>query len=138
MPVFSADTIEKLTVIWGVSAGFISLGLLYRVSVLAFLVNFGYIFLLEKTEYLNHFYFVILLAICLLVVPANRVWSLDAFFTDKDQSDEGVPNWCYFLLKGQIEIMLIWAGLVKINADWLAGKPLGFWLERSSENAPAF
>ena len=38
-----------------------------------------------------------------------------------------------WLLKGQTEVVLIYAGLVKINSDWLNLEPLRTWLLESQD-----
>src|ERR1700744_2281828 len=59
------------------AALFIALGFLYRMAVAGFLLCFVYVELLDKTYYLNHYYFVSLFVFLLLFVPSNRYWSLD-------------------------------------------------------------
>jgi hypothetical protein len=44
-----------------------------------------------------------------------------------------IPNWSLWILRAQVEIMLIYAGIVKLNADWLQGEPLGHWLAQDSD-----
>ncbi|MCJ9427867.1 HTTM domain-containing protein [Kordiimonas marina] len=111
----------------GIFAFLMLVGLYYRLAAWGVFVTFSYIFLLDKAQYLNHFYFTILLAFVLAVSPANQVWSLDRLLGRVKRRDH-IPAWALYTARAQMEIMLIWAGLVKLNADWLAGKPLGDWL----------
>ena len=137
----AAPYIFWLFYLYGLGGILISLGLFYRLGVLLFLVPFTYLFLLDKTWYLNHFYFTILLAICLLIVPAHRTWSLDALRKRgllAPRTTGQVPRWALVLIKGQIEIMLVWAGIVKLNADWLNGRPLNDWVPKGADGMPAF
>lgn len=120
--------------VMGTLAFFIMIGLFYRISALLFLFAFTYVFLLEQAEYLNHFYFVILLNILLVFMPANRVYSIDAVLHGwRGRDAEMVPGWSVGLLKGQMEVMLIFAGIVKINPDWLHLEPMAMWLERRAD-----
>lgn len=64
----------------GAFAFLVMIGLFYRVAIIAFTVLFTYFFLLDKAQYLNHFYMVILYALLLCAAPANRALSLDARF----------------------------------------------------------
>ena len=48
-------------------AFFIAIGFLYRFSCIAFTLGFTWVFLLDQTQYLNHFYLVILLGMLLSV-----------------------------------------------------------------------
>ena len=115
--------------VMGALAFFIMIGLFYRISALLFLFAFTYVFLLEQAEYLNHFYFVILLNILLVFMPANRVYAVDALLQRRHGREaEMVPGWSVGLLKGQMEVMLIFAGIVKINPDWLHLQPMTMWL----------
>src|SRR5439155_232122 len=63
----------------GALVGCIALGLWYRVAALLFAFGFGYVFLLEQARYQNHLYLAGLLALLLACLPAERVWSLDAW-----------------------------------------------------------
>jgi len=116
----------------GTLAMLIALGLFYRLASVLFLVGFSYVFLLDQARYLNHFYLVILFAALLSVVPAQRTWSLDAWIAGPSR-DRRVPAWALWLPRLQLEIILLFAGVVKINADWLALQPLAVWLEDSAD-----
>ena len=115
----------------------ITVGLFYRLAMATFFLGFSYVFLLDEARYLNHFYLVILIAFLMIFVPAARGWSLDALIARRRQ-DSMVPGWSLWILRAQVEIMLIYAGLVKLNADWLQGEPLGVWLAGASANLPIF
>ena len=84
-------------------------------------------------QYLNHFYMVILYATLLCFMPAHRMWSLDALMFRKRRS-AFIPRWPVAALRLQTEIILIFAGLVKIAPDWLQGQPLFMWLHNSEDD----
>lgn len=117
----------------GICALFITLGFFYRISIIVFTITFSYIFLLDQTRYLNHFYFVIIVACIMCVLPANRYFALDAKLRPKIHSNT-VPQWSLWLLLAQLEIVLIFAGIVKLNADWLRLEPLSMWLAKRADN----
>src|ERR1700752_3857870 len=48
----------SLFVILAIASLFIALGFLYRISSLIFFLGFTYIELIDKTNYLNHYYFI--------------------------------------------------------------------------------
>ena len=117
--------------VMGLFAALVMLGLFYRTAIIGLTLSFGYFFLLDKAEYLNHFYLVLLFLVLMCFLPAQRALSLDArLFPHRAGSH--VPYAAVFILRAQMEIMLIFAGLVKLTPDWLAGEPLGLWLRRQS------
>ena len=116
----------------GVCALLVMLGLFYRIAIVALTVLFSYFFLLDKAEYLNHFYLVILFLILMCFLPAHRAMSLDARLFPRARGTH-VPYGAVFMLRAQMEIMLIYAGLVKLTPDWLAGEPLGMWLRSQAD-----
>jgi hypothetical protein len=123
----------------GAFAALVMLGLFYRVSIVALTGLFGYFFLLDRAEYLNHFYLVLLFLLLLCVLPAHRTWSLDAWragVRNGAPEPPTVPYAAVFVLRAQMEIMLVFAGLVKITPDWLAGEPLGLWLRAQADEVP--
>jgi hypothetical protein len=116
----------------GFFAFLVMVGLFYRVSIVALTLLFSYFFLLDKVEYLNHFYLVILFLVILCVLPAHRALSLDAKLFPRVRG-ETVSYANVAILRLQMEIMLIYAGLVKLTPDWLAGEPLGMWLRPQAD-----
>ena len=115
-----------------VLALFITIGLFYRLSAYLLFFAFSYIFLLEQAHYLNHLYLVILVSLILCAVPANRYFAVDAWRRPDKKSDT-VPAWSIWLLRAQFEVVYIYAGIVKLNSDWLQLEPLSAWLARRSD-----
>jgi len=119
-----------MTWLWvalGILAVMIMLGWFYRFAIIVFTVLFTYQFLLDQARYLNHFYLVIVFAVLMCLVPANRYLALDAR-RRPDTASPVIPFWPLFVLGAQLEIVLIYAGLVKLNWDWLNLEPLRMWL----------
>jgi hypothetical protein len=88
-------------------------------------------FFIDQANYLNHFYLVILYGVCLLMVPADQVWSLRS-----GKHSDWIPRWSLLGLMIMTEIVLLYAGLVKLNGDWLNGWPLKFWFASRAEDHP--
>ncbi len=113
--------------LWGLTALAVTLGLFYRIAIVAHLIIFTWLFLLDQALYLNHFYFVILLNIVLCLVPAHACWSIDA--KRKPLAHKGfIARWHLLAFLYLLEIFLLYAGIVKINHDWLNLQPLTMWL----------
>lgn len=111
-----------------VGAVLILLGLFYRFGAALFFLSFTYVELLDKTNYLNHYYFVSLIALLLVFIPANKYFSLDACFGFTNRSDK-CAKWNIGILQFQIAIVYIFAGIAKLEPDWLLeAQPLKYWL----------
>ncbi|MEJ6402164.1 HTTM domain-containing protein [Yoonia sp. 2307UL14-13] len=118
-------------IVWGGVGLFgimVAVGLFYRFSVVALTVIFAYFFLLDRAQYLNHNYMVILYGTLLCFMPAGRAYSLDAIIFPHVRTYV-IPRWPVSAIKLQTEIILIYAGWVKIADDWLRGEPLRMWLQ---------
>ncbi len=103
------------------------LGLKYRLASILFFISFTYIELIDKTNYLNHYYFVSLVAFLLIFLPANKYFALDVVITKEKLSK--VSAWSINSLKLQLAIVYIFAGIAKLNHDWLIeAMPLKLWL----------
>ena len=106
----------------------IALGFRYRFCSVGFLLGFTYLELIDQTTYLNHYYLVTLLAGLLPVLPAQGAWSVDAWRNRRLRRDR-VPAWTINLLRFQIGVVYFFAGVAKLNADWLGrAQPLRIWL----------
>lgn len=103
-------------------------GLFYRFFSSVFFLSFTYVELIDKTYYLNHYYFVTLLAFLMILVPANRYFSLDVLRKPALKVTY-VPMWTISIFKLQLFIVYFLAGVSKLNADWLLNAmPLTIWL----------
>lgn len=110
------------------SAMGICLGLFYRLSAVIFFLTFTYVELLDKTNYLNHYYFVSLVAFYLIFLPTHKNYSLDVYLSRSDRVNL-VPRWNIDLVKIQLGIVYFFAGVAKLNGDWiLHALPLKIWL----------
>jgi len=82
---------------------------------------------------LNHYYLISLLSGLLVVLPAHRAWSVDAWRRPASKLD-AVPVWTWHLLRFQIAVVYLFAGLAKVNVDWLVqAQPLRIWLAAHSD-----
>ena len=96
-------------------------------STFEFFLGFSYVYLLEKSHYLNHFYLISLLSFILMFIPANKAFSLDARLKPSIASGQ-LPAWNLWLLRFLITIPYFFGGIAKINGDWLRGEPMREWL----------
>jgi Vitamin K-dependent gamma-carboxylase len=106
----------------------IAFGLLYRISTIIFFLVFTYIELIDKTNYLNHYYFVSIIAFLLILVPAHRNFSLDNKIFNWNEYAV-VPKIYILLFQVQMSLVYFFAGVAKVNSDWLLeAMPLKIWL----------
>ncbi|RFM25820.1 HTTM domain-containing protein [Deminuibacter soli] len=111
----------------------ICIGLFYRVAAPVFFLCFCYAELLDKTYYLNHYYFVTICAFLLTLVPAHRYCSVDVLRKPSLQVTQ-VPAWSILLFKYQLCIIYCCAGLSKLTKDWLLNAmPLKIWLPAKAD-----
>lgn len=113
----------------------IAFGFYYRLSSISAFVLFTYVELIDKSNYLNHYYAVSIFLFLLIFIPAHRYFSIDAW-RKPEISTSTTPQWTIGILKFQILIIYFFAGLAKINADWLLeAMPLKIWLPSKSDIA---
>ena len=104
------------------------IGLKYKTSIILFFLSFTYIELMDKTTYLNHYYFISILSFLLIFIPANATFSVDNIINQKKFTN--IPRWSVDVLKLLITIVYLYAGIAKINSDWLIeAMPLKIWLQ---------
>lgn len=126
-PYFGWDFIQPVAApyiywLWGlvgVSAALVMVGLFFRAAIVTFILTFGYFFLLDRAQYLNHNYMVLLYAVLLALSPAGRAWSVDAWLRPR-LAQPVIPRWPVAAVRLQTEIILIYAGIVKITDEGCA------------------
>ncbi len=129
---FGALGMYVVFVVLALAALCIMLGLHYKVAAVTFFLLFTYVELIDKSNYLNHYYFVSIISFLLILVPAHRHFSMDVLRKPALHVDE-VPAWTINIFKLQLGIVYVFAGLAKLNADWLLeALPLRIWLPAMS------
>ncbi len=114
-------------ILCGLAAIFVTLGFKYRIAIITFFLSFTFIELMDKTTYLNHYYFISLLSFLMIFLPANAYYAIDA--KQKGVSFQQIPKWTIDSVKLLLGIVYFYAGLAKLNSDWLIkAMPLKIWL----------
>ena len=115
-------------IICGIASLFVALGYKYRLAIIVFFLSFTYIELMDKTTYLNHYYFISCVGFLMIFLPANVYFSIDAI-KNPTKAFQKIPNWTIDSIKLMLGIVYFYAGLAKLNSDWLVNAmPLKIWL----------
>ena len=102
-------------------------GALTRVSAAAVALGLGYFHLLDKSTHGSLNNLAIYLSVLLVFVPTHRALSLDVG-RGLTRGDERAPAWGLWILRLQVGVMYLFAGLVKLSGEWLAGEPVRTWM----------
>jgi hypothetical protein len=114
----------------------ILLGFLYRPACALFFTGFTYLFLVDQAEHLNHSYLICLLSFLMIFIPAHRMCSIDALLRPGLRVTTA-PAWLLFILRFQVSVVYVFAGLAKLAPDWLRGEPVRTWLHGHAKD-PVF
>ncbi len=125
-----AAGLDALFAVMLLSSVGIALGMWFRASALAFFVAFTWVELLDASVYLNHYYFISLLALLLSCLPLGETYSVDA----RGPGRRALPAWCLLALRAQVGLVYVFAGVAKLGSDWLLrAQPLGIWLSARAD-----
>ena len=112
----------------GTFAACIAAGYRYRLCAALFFVGFTYAELIDRTTYLNHHYWMSLVTLLIIFLPHNRMWAVDAWRNPSIRQDT-VQSWVVWALRAQVGVVYVFAGIAKLNPDWLLhAQPLRIWL----------
>lgn len=115
-----------------IGAILLALGILARVGALMFLVSFGYLFLIDMSNYNNHYYLWCLLAFLFAVVDTHKSISIIDVIKRRTNKKMSILNYVPFAL--MVSIVYFYGAVVKINPDWLEGYPMRIFT--TSRNYP--
>jgi hypothetical protein len=104
----------------GILALAIACGWRYRLVMPLFAAGFAYVFLIDQAFYLNHWYLIVLLSILLSAIPTPSFRGMTA-------------AWTVWLLRGQLLLVYLYAGVAKLDGDWLQAVPLKAYLASKSD-----
>jgi hypothetical protein len=121
LPLLPAAWMNVLVFVLAGSAVCVAVGFCYRAAVVTMFLSWAYFFLVESTRtyWQSHYYLEFLAVFLLMWMPAARRWSIDARLRRRRDEPLTVPFWTLAVLRGQLVIAYFYAGVAKINADWL-------------------
>ena len=96
----------------------IMLGYKYRFSAIMFALMWTTTYFMQKASYNNHYYLLMLLSGIMVLLPANRYYSIDAK-NNPNIKQLSMPNWCRLVFITQMFIVYTYGSLAKIYPGWL-------------------
>jgi hypothetical protein len=125
-------SIYAVFILMGLCSVLVMLGYKYRIAITTFFVLFTYVELIDKTNYLNHYYLVSLVTFLMIWLPLNSSYSLDVKRMPSLARTE-VPRWMLTALLAQVGFVYFFGGIAKLSHDWLfEAQPLRIWLAANS------
>jgi len=121
-----------LFLLMGLTALLVLIGLWYRIAIILFFLSFSYTEMIDVTNYLNHYYFISIVSLLLIFLPANRSFAVDVYLNPAKKCNT-VPFWMVGVLRLQMGMVYFFAGLAKLNYDWMVEAiPMKIWLPAKS------
>lgn len=133
LPVVSTAALTVVGWVAVAAAVCISTGVLYRPACWIYTASLLLQLLLEKTRYNNHYYFELLLGMLFGLTNADASLSLGPLLCKPNATRPPgtgcVPAWQLWAFRAQVVLCYFYAGLAKINTDWLdRGEPMATWM----------
>ena len=110
----------------------VTIGLYYRATTVLLFLGSTSLFLMERSVYINHTYLYCLVSFLLIFLPCHRSVSVDAA-RDATIRAATAPAWCLYLLRFQIAVVYLYAGVAKFDTDWLSALPLEMALQAKAD-----
>src|SRR5690554_3701114 len=109
----------------------VMLGYKYRFSMFAYAVMWSAVYLMQKSNYNNHYYLMMLLCWLMAFLPANGALSIDAKTNPKIRS-ASMPQWALLVLILQVWIVYTFAAVNKLYPGWLNGDAIATFMAGKS------
>ena len=96
-------------------------GIKTRIAAFLFAIGFAYQHLVDKANFLNHYYLIFLLCLILALLPLTD--------SKKLTSITRIPRWSIWLVRFQLGVVYTYGAIAKMRPDWiLDAQPLKIWL----------
>lgn len=87
----------------------------YRLASIVLFLGYTGIFLMEKSDYINHMYLYCLITFWMIFLPLN-------------ENKKRQPAWPLYIILFHMSLAYFYAGIAKLNPDWLRGSPMDIYL----------
>ena len=133
VPNIGSDAMLAIYIVMVLSSFCCLLGLFYRLNAIITFLGFFFYEFTDATNYLNHYYLVLLLLFLLIFLPADKAFSLDVKYRGV-KSIVRIPRFMIVIIQFQLACVYFFAGLAKLNMDWLINyMPMAVWLPSKSD-----
>jgi vitamin K-dependent gamma-carboxylase len=105
-------------IIMGICGIFVMVGYKYRISMLSFTLLWAVTYLMQKSSYNNHYYFLMILSAVMVILPAHKYASIDVK-QNPSIKRMSMSNWCRWVFIIQLFILYTYASIAKMYPDWL-------------------
>ncbi|UII34033.1 HTTM domain-containing protein [Fulvivirga ulvae] len=119
-------------IIMGIAGLMVMFGFYYRLGIGTYAIMWSGVYFMQKTNYNNHYYLLVLMCMLMCLVPAHRYASIDAK-RHPEKKSLTCPQWCLWLFAIQTTIVYIYASVAKMYPDWIAAKPISIWFDYKSD-----
>lgn len=133
--------LRVLVTLAAVASAGVAFGAAFRWSAWLLVGLLAYALAADQAIYSSTYYLLVLLGFWLACSPADRAWSVDAWrrgratgdLTQADAAASTGPAWPLRMLQFHVAVMYVYAAIAKLDADWLAGRPVAVWLGREED-----
>lgn len=132
LPLLPSPWIQGVGVLLGLGAIGMALGFRYRASAALTFLAWAYLYAVESTRtyWMSYYYLELLVLFLMPFLPAAARFGVDASRTVR-AGTVLIPFWPIWLLRAQLVITYFYAGVAKLNTDWMIdGYPVRIFLEK--------
>ena len=112
---------------WLLLAALFGLGLFTTAAGIGLTITLAAVLLTDQQLYSNHLYLLTLLVGLLTLARGGSALSIDAL---RGRGSASVPNWPLFLIRVQMSVVYLFAGLSKVSLTFLSGTVVAVTLRR--------
>ncbi|TVR89248.1 MAG: HTTM domain-containing protein [Saprospirales bacterium] len=105
----------------------VMLGYKYKYSIVFLAILWSLTYLMQKSNYNNHYYLVMVVSWIFVFLPVGKRFALDAKKNPAIYRNQ-IPAWPRLLFMCLIAIVYFFAAINKLYPDWLEARPLTIWM----------
>jgi vitamin K-dependent gamma-carboxylase len=121
LPLLPAGGMHAVGWILALSSLLLMIGWRHRIFAAVVFLCWGYLYAVESTRtyWMSYYYLELLVSFLLIWMPASRRFGIDGRLSRIPAAQRTIPAGCLAVLRGQLVITYFYAGVAKINPDWL-------------------
>lgn len=139
-PFFDCDFLSPLPgngmiyyfIVMGVFGLMVMLGFKYRLAAISYALMWSGVYFMQKTNYNNHYYLMVLLTWLFTLLPANESHSIDAKF-NTSLIQNYCRQWHLWIFKGLVLIVYFYSSVAKMYPDWVDAVPIKIWFTQKND-----